>query len=298
MLTTDALRTLLADEWGLDGVLLTPHDRGMNSRTWLVDDGAARWVAKAVPTDAGRRFAGGLAVATLVEAAGIPAGAPRPATDGRLVVPTEDAMVGLLRYVPGDELEDRDDPLARRTIGETLGRAHLALRGAATADADRFHWLDVAAPHLDLRDWLRPGITAALDAYRRIPPDSMTWGLLHSDPAPEAFRLDPATGGCGVIDWDTALVGPLMYDVASAVMYVGGPRRAEPLLEAYSLTNALDSSEIERTLRAMLRVRWAVQADYFARRTAANDLTGIAGPEENEQGLEDARRALARLSAP
>ena len=42
----------------------------------------------------------------------------------------------------------------------------------------------------------------------------------------------------------------------------------------------------------MLRFRWAVQADYFARRITGNDLTGIAGPEENEKGLEDARRAL------
>jgi hypothetical protein len=28
---------------------------------------------------------------------------------------------------------------------------------------------------------------------------------------------------------------------------------------------------------------------------AANDLTGITGPEENEKGLEDARRALSDL---
>jgi hypothetical protein len=35
-----------------------------------------------------------------------------------------------------------------------------------------------------------------------------------------------------------------------------------------------------------------VQADYFAWRIAENDLTGIAGPEENEKGLEDARRFL------
>ena len=39
----------------------------------------------------------------------------------------------------------------------------------------------------------------------------------------------------------------------------------------------------------MLRFRWAVQADYFAWRVTANDLTGITGPEENEKGLEDAR---------
>jgi hypothetical protein len=41
-----------------------------------------------------------------------------------------------------------------------------------------------------------------------------------------------------------------------------------------------------------LRFRWAVQADYFARRITVNDLTGIAGPHENEKGLEDASRSL------
>jgi homoserine kinase type II len=43
----------------------------------------------------------------------------------------------------------------------------------------------------------------------------------------------------------------------------------------------------------MLRFRWAVQANYFAWRIAENNLTGITGPEENEKGLEDARRSLA-----
>jgi hypothetical protein len=44
----------------------------------------------------------------------------------------------------------------------------------------------------------------------------------------------------------------------------------------------------------MLRFRWAVQADYFASRITSNDLTGINWPQENEKGLEDARRALSR----
>ena len=42
----------------------------------------------------------------------------------------------------------------------------------------------------------------------------------------------------------------------------------------------------------MLRFRWAVQADYFARRIAQNDLTGIDSPAGNEHGLADAHRHL------
>ena len=90
------------------------------------------------------------------------------------------------------------------------------------------------------------------------------------------------------------MVGPLMYDLASAVMYVGGPSHAEALVDAYLGEGALDRSEVERTLSPMLRMRWAVQADYFARRISTNDLTGINGLHENEMGLEDARLHLAR----
>jgi Ser/Thr protein kinase RdoA (MazF antagonist) len=123
--------------------------------------------------------------------------------------------------------------------------------------------------------------------------ETLSWGLLHSDPAPEAFRLDTATGVCGVIDWSVALAGPLLYDLASAVMYVGGTDRAGELVEAYLREAVLTRSEVERGLLPMLSFRWAVQADYFARRIVENDLTGISGRQDNEKGLEDARQFFA-----
>lgn len=46
------------------------------------------------------------------------------------------------------------------------------------------------------------GALGGLDAAD---PDSMPWGLLHADPAPGAFRLNPATRRCGIIDWSYAL---------------------------------------------------------------------------------------------
>jgi hypothetical protein len=46
----------------------------------------------------------------------------------------------------------------------------------------------------------------------------------------------------------------------------------------------------------MLRFRWAVQADYFARCIVERDLTGVGGPAGNEKGLEDARRWHGRLN--
>ncbi len=116
----------------------------------------------------------------------------------------------------------------------------------------------------------------------------MTYGLLHSDPAPDAFRP-----GGGIIDWAIALHGPLLYDLASAVMYAGGPAAARELVASYLDRGPMSAAEVDAGLIPMLRFRWAVQADYFARRIAVRDLTGIAGDAGNEKGLEDACRALA-----
>ncbi len=75
-------------------------------------------------------------------------------------------------------------------------------------------------------------------------------------------------------------------------MYLGGPDRAAAMTDAYQSAGPLTPRGAADGLPAMLRFRWAVQADYFAGRITANDLTGITGPEENDKGLEDARRAL------
>ena len=293
MATTDDIRRAVQTGWGRDPDEVHPHDTGMNSRTWQVRLADRRYVAKLVPVSERQHLIGGLAAATVVDRAGIPAGAPLPTPDGRTVVDLEDGALALLAHVAGRELVG-DDPGEQAVIGSTLARAHLALDGVDLPDAERFHWIDPGAAHLDVAGWVRPAIAAALDAYDAIPPASLTWGPLHSDPAPEAFLQDGPTGECGLIDWDRALVGPRMYDVASAVMYVGGPGRADALLAAYVEVGGLARAEVARALAPMLRMRWAVQADYFARRIATDDRTGIADPAENAEGLEDARRELSR----
>jgi homoserine kinase type II len=264
----------------------------MNSETWLVEADGRQFVAKAVAADRRRSFEAGLEIATLVEAAGIRAGAPVPTRAGRPTATVGNSVLALLQFVDGSELTGGSES-ERRTIGSTLGRVHLALAGKVVADAERFHWLDRSAPHLTTRAWLRPSIDGALEAWDALEPASLTWGPLHTDPAPEAFRLDDGSGECGLIDWDLGLIGPLLYDLASAQMYVGGPEESTPLIEAYLATGALRKQEVERGLDTLARMRWAVQADYFAKRVADDDLTGIDGPADNEKGLEDARRALA-----
>lgn len=291
MITEPELTTCVRRHWGLEGVRVSVHNGGMGSQTWFVDLDDRRLVAKAVVSADGRQFTGGMAVAGRLEQAGIPAGAPVPAVGGQLTVNIGDAWLALLTWVPGEPLTG-EDSADHVLLGRTLAQVHRALTGHELPGAERFHWVDPKAGYLSLRPWLRPAIASALDALEAARPDTMAWGLLHADPAPEAFRFDRSADRCGVIDWSTALSGPLLYDLASAVMYVGGPDHAGALVGAYLDEGVLDVTEVEHGLAPMLRFRWAVQANYFAWRIAGNNLTGISGPQENEKGLEDARLFL------
>jgi Ser/Thr protein kinase RdoA (MazF antagonist) len=293
VLDPSTLSGILAARWGVRDVDVAAHHGGMNSGTWLVRAGPTTWVAKAVPLEQAARFAAGLAVAAQVEAAGIAAGAPAPTLDGRPVVEVEGGVLALLPYVRGGPLSGATEGEHRR-IGVTLGRVHRALDGVVIAAAERFHWIDPHATHLATRPHIQDRVGDALAAWDALPPTSLTWGLVHSDPAPEAFRYDGLRAVCGVIDWDFGLVAPRMYDVASAVMYLGGPDRSHAFLDAYLATGALDKHEAWSTLRPMLRMRWAVQADYFARRLDEDDQTGIDDAAGNGEGLADAIRGLDR----
>ncbi|KAB1110177.1 phosphotransferase enzyme family protein [Micromonospora aurantiaca] len=290
------LRACLAAHWGLADAAVQVHNGGMNSATWFVSEVGERWVAKAVAPGSRRSFISGLEAAAHVEAAGVPAGTPVVTRHGSLVADVDGVPLGLLNWVAGSGLLGRS-PDEQRLIGATLARVHAALRSVTIKDADRFHWVDARAPHLAVRPWVRPSVTAALAGYEALDVGSLSWGLLHTDPAPEAFRLDRKTGECGLIDWSIAMSGPLLYDLASAVMYVGGIDNADYLVEAYLESKTMTRAEVEHGLTAMLRFRWAVQADYFARRLVTDDLTGITSAADNEVGLENAHRWLGRLAA-
>jgi Ser/Thr protein kinase RdoA (MazF antagonist) len=291
----DELAACLEQNWHLADARIRRHDGGMGSRTWIVEQRQARWVAKMVSPEAAGPLAGGLQLAQRLDRAGIPAGAPVPSRTGDLTVPIGDGYwLALLTWVPGTPLTGEGDE-EQAVIGGTLARVHAVLQDFELASAERFHWVDPGAGYLSLRPWLRPAVSAAVAALDEARPGAMTWGLLHADPAPGAFRLDPETGRCGVIDWSYAVVGPLVYDLASAVMYVGRPENASALIASYLDGGMIGRGEVDAGLLPLLRFRWAVQANYFAWRIATNNLTGISGPEDNEAGLEDARLSLREL---
>jgi hypothetical protein len=113
-------------------VLVVPHNGGMNSQTWWVGED---YVAKSVPAARTSAFVAGLRVATTLEAAGIPAGAPVLTHTGETLCWYGENPLALLRRVRGLELTKS----AARLIGSTLGRVHLAL--ADLPGEEPFDWL-------------------------------------------------------------------------------------------------------------------------------------------------------------
>lgn len=280
---------VLAERWGLAGADVRPHHGGMNSATWFVTANQStnqsanqkRYVAKA----AAGWFPGGIAVADALARRGFASGAPVRTTDGRLTVEVggdkHGERLALLTFVAGAPLTSAD----QHAIGTTLAEAHRLLRDVGVAGEVGMDWVDPDAAHLGLRPWLRGAVAGAVQDLAAAGP--LTTGLLHADPAPEAF-----VGRDGLIDWGVAMRGPLLYDVASALMYLG--EDGQTFLAAYRDGGTIPDAELRDALPVLLRFRYAVQADYFARRIATGDLTGIADAADNEQGLEDARRGLAR----
>lgn len=100
----------------------------------------------------------------------------------------------------------------------------------------------------------------------------------------------------GLIDWAGARWGPVLYDVASAVMYLGGPLKASTFLSTYQSRGPLMTQEMHN-LDSFRRFREAVQGAYFAGGLATNDLTGGIDQAGNEQGPRDARRRLGALGS-
>jgi Ser/Thr protein kinase RdoA (MazF antagonist) len=264
-LAAEAVRTWVGEQATLTPVV------AMNSSTWLVSSGTERYVLKI--SDA--KEEAGVRVAEWLEAHGLPTGAPVRMTvrNGRLVA--------LLRFVEGRGLDGAGDDVD--VLGETLGRAHsLLVEAPVPAGLDRWPWGWLDASVIGEPD-LRQAAAVAIETAERLAP-TVTHGILHGDPAPEAFlAYGPEVA---MIDWGAAVHGPLLYDVASAWMYT-----EERVIEAYARSAPIGRGELAG-VDVFLAFRWAVQAWYFSDRLRRGDLTGLGGDEDNDKGLSDARRGL------
>src|SRR5262249_20080864 len=121
--------------------------------------------------------------------------------------------------------------------------------------------------------------------------DQLTYGVLHGDPTPDGFRLDADSGRVALLDWDSAGTGPLVYDLACAVLSVGGPAHADHLVERYLRHAPRCGAEVSAALPTMLRFRYAVQADWYAARLAGGAATAV-----DRDGLREAGAGLATFT--
>jgi Ser/Thr protein kinase RdoA (MazF antagonist) len=292
VVTEDQIRAALRTQWHLPPGECVPLSAPPEVTTWLVTSGGERYVAKLVPEADREQLQVSLAVAEHLDRIGYAVGGPVWSVDGMLAVPVPAGALALLRYVPGRPL-DGADPVDQLWWGDLLGAVHRGLAGFSHPRLVRLRPLDPDLPHLSLEPWLRPAVATATAALVRLTvTDQLSYGVVHGDPRPGSFRIDPGTGRTGLVGWDSVAIGLLVFDLANAVAYAGGPERATELLEGYRSAAPLPAGELEAALPVVLRCRWARQAERCARLIAVH-------PDQAERawvGLHQARDALAALA--
>ena len=282
----DLLRSTLRDQWHLVPAEISALPGGLLSHGWDVTASGQRFVARLAATACRQPVEAGLAAAEQLRGSGIEAGEPVRTLGGGLTADTPAGAMAVLRRAPGRTLDGRD-PIDQQLWGDRLGAVHRRLQRFHHPGLRRWNLLDPEAAHLAIEPWLRPAVTEAVTAMTRLTvTDRLTYGVLHGDPAPEIFLIDPATGRAGLLDCGASGTGPLLYDVAAAVVYAGGTETSAELLDGYLAAGPVDAGELHAALPVMLRFRWAVQADWSAQRLVRGEAEG------SREALRHAREAL------
>jgi Ser/Thr protein kinase RdoA (MazF antagonist) len=263
---------------------------GLLSHGWDVTAGGERFVVRLAEPAARLPVEAGLAAAEHLRGRGVQAGEPLRTLAGGLTAETPLGALAVLRRAPGRTLDGRD-PVDQQFWGDRLGAVHSRLQGFHHPGLRRWSLLDPEAAHLAIEPWLRTAVLDAVAAMTRLMvTDRLTYGVLHGDPAAETFVVDPATGRAGLLDCGASGTGPLLYDVAAAVVYAGGPAAAAELLDGYLAAGPVDAGELHAALPVLLRFRWAVQADWSARRLVGGDRKG------SREALGRAKAALEEMA--
>ncbi|MEV4349895.1 phosphotransferase [Actinoplanes sp. NPDC049596] len=261
----ELLESTLREQWHLLPGEMTALPDVLMSHGWEVTAGSERYVVRLSEACSRQPVEAGLAAAEHLRGHGIAAGEPVRTLAGGLTAQTADGALSVLRRVPGRHL-DGGDPIDQQFWGDRLGVVHRALQGFHHPGLRPWQLLDPEAAHLAVDPGLRDAITEAVTAATRLTvTDRLTYGVLHGDPAPGVFVVDPGTGRAGLLDCGAGGLGPLVYDVAAAVAYAGGPDHATDLIDGYVAAGPVGADELHAVLPVLLRLRWAVLADRAAR---------------------------------
>ena len=288
----DLLRLTLRAQWHLVAAEITQLPGRLLSQGWEVTAADERFTARLTAGAARPAVEAGLVAAERLRARGVAAGEPVRTLGGALTGESPGGTLAVLRRVAGRTLRG-GDPVDQQWWGDRLGAVHRELQGFAHPGLRKWNSLDLAASHLSIEPWLRNAVTDAAAAATRLTiTDRLTYGVLHGDPAPEDFVVDPATGRAGVLDCGASGAGPLVLDVAAAVVYAGGPEAAGELLDGYLSAGPVRRDELDAALPVLLRFRWAEQAYWSARQ-----LTTCRLPACRADAGERLRTARAALEA-
>jgi Ser/Thr protein kinase RdoA (MazF antagonist) len=288
----DLLQSTLRGHWHLAVAEMTRLPGGLLSQAWEVTAGDECYLARF--STAGRpAIEAGLAAADHLRLRGVAAGEPVRTLGGALTVESPAGTLAVLRRVAGRTLRG-GDPVDQQWWGDRLGAVHRELQDFVHPGLGRWNRLDPEAPHLSIEPWLRTAVAEAATAATRLTvTDRLTYGVLHGDPAPEYFVVDPETGRAGVLDCGASGTGPLVLDVAAAVLYAGGPEASAELLDGYLAAGLVRHDELDAALPVLLRFRWAMQADW-----SADKLVKCPIPACRTYAGEVLRRARVALESP
>jgi homoserine kinase type II len=220
---------------------------------WTVTVAGAAHLIWIVPVADKASLDASVVAADTLAAAGVGVGRPVRTATGMRTATADITGIGpvelMLRHEPPGRILAADDPLDQQWWGDMLGRAHRELQSLRHPAVVRLRW----PVDDDLAD-----VVAAVT--RLTVTDQLAYGVLHTNPNPCLFRIDPDTGRSAIARWGLPAIGPLAYDIAIAVHYAGGLAVADDLLDGYASAGPVSRDELDAAVPTMLTLVRAVAA--------------------------------------
>jgi len=316
-LSCDQVRQVVADGWRLPVARCEYLPEGLGAHHWLGwRDGPAgartkprpSWFISADQGERGRRAEAPYAAARALADAGLDfVLAPMRAMSGRVVVPFEDWMFSVTRYVPGRSgpgpfANDRE----RADVAALLGQLHSTPPPTGTPRPQpQTSWPDAEAALADLdRPWTggpmgeaaralvranAASVRVRIDDFARrtaeLLPGDVPWVLSHGEPHTANVRWTD-DGRVLLVDWDTLSVRPPESDLGAVLGTADGPEPAR----AYVAAGGVDRPLRPELLDLFDRAWDLAEIDSYLGQLHAPH----PGNADDEHALADVRRYLEK----